>query len=128
MKQELVYPELSYEITGFLLEVHNELGRYCNEKQYSDHLENKLRKNKIRYEREKVLPASFEGEKNRNRVDFLVEDKLVIELKCKRMNERNDYYQVKRYLVALDKRLGLIVNFRDKYLRPRRVLNPKCKD
>ena len=32
MKQELIYKDLSYEITGILFEVHNELGRYCNEK------------------------------------------------------------------------------------------------
>jgi GxxExxY protein len=128
MKQDLVFPELSYEISGLLFEVHNELGRYCGEKQYGDLLENKLQKNKILYERERVLPASFEGEQSRNRVDFLIEDKIIIELKCKRINERNDFYQLKRYLIALRKRLGLLVNFRERYLKPKRVLNPNCKD
>jgi len=40
MKQELIYKDLSYEISGILFEVHNELWRYCNEKQCCDLIEN----------------------------------------------------------------------------------------
>jgi GxxExxY protein len=128
MKQELIYKELSYEINGILFSVHNELGRYCNEKQYGDLLEKKLKEGKIHYEREKIIPKSFEGENdNRNRIDFLIEDKIIIELKCKRVSEKSDFYQVKRYLIALNKKLGLLVNFRDKYLKSKRILNPDYK-
>ena len=56
-------------------------------------------------------------------VDFLIENKVVLELKAKRMLTREDYYQVRRYLGALDFKLGLLINFRDKYVRPRRILN-----
>jgi hypothetical protein len=42
MKQEIIYKELSYEITGVLFDVHNELGRYCNEEQRGDLIEKKL--------------------------------------------------------------------------------------
>lgn len=112
-----------------MFKVHNERGRYCNEKQYGDALEKKLKEEKIKYEREKFLPVSFEGEaKNRNKVDFIVEDKIVIKLKSKRCIERNDFYQVKRYLIAFNKKLGLLVNFRDKYLKPKRVLNSQFAD
>lgn len=129
MKQELIYKDLSYETTGILFEVHNELGRFCNEKQCGDLLEKKLIENKIKYEREKILPTSFDGEKNnRNRVDFIVENKIILELKCKRCVEKNDFYQVKRYLIAMNIKLGLIVNFRDKYLTPKRVLNSQFAD
>ena len=125
MKQDLVYKDLSYEIAGILFKVHNELGRYCNEKQICDLIEKKLAEQKIKFEREKVVPASFEGEKNgRNRVDFLIENKIIIEVKCKRVTERNDYYQLRRYLKALNLKLGLLVNFRDNYLKPKRALNP----
>ena len=124
MKQELVYPELSYKVTGLLFKVHNELGRYCNEKQYGDLLEKKFEKNSINYEREKILPVSFKSESNnRNRIDFLVDDKIILELKCRRIIGRGDYYQLRRYLIALNKKLGLIVNFHEKYLKPKRVLN-----
>ena len=76
------------------------------------------------YEREKILPASFAGEiAGRNKVDFLIEDKIILELKASRMLTKEDYYQAKRYLVALHKELGILVNFRQRFLTPKRVLN-----
>lgn len=126
MKQELIYGDLCYEIYGILYEVHNELGRYCNEKQYGDLFEKKLKERKIKYEREKVIPQSFEGEHcNRNRVDFVIEGKIIIEFKCRRVIERDAYYQLQRYLTAFNKKFGLIVNFRERYLKPKRVINNK---
>ena len=124
MKREIVYKELSYKINGLLYEVHNELGRFCNEKQCADLFEKKLILNKIKYQRELILPVSFDGEKKgRNRIDFLIEDKIIVEFKNKRIIARDDYNQIKRYLKSLDKKLGLLVNFNDKYLKPRRILN-----
>ncbi|MCK4540348.1 GxxExxY protein [Candidatus Parcubacteria bacterium] len=124
MRRELICKELSYIICGILFDVHNELGKYCNEKQYGDLLERKLSEKRIKFIRELNIPISFEGEKsNRNRVDFIIEDKIIIELKCVRAIGKNEYYQVRRYLQALNKKLGLIVNFRERYLKPRRILN-----
>ena len=126
---KVVYPELSYKITGILFDVHNNLGRFCNEKQYADFLENELKKLKVKYEREKILPKAFESEmKGRNRIDFLINNKIILEIKAKRIIIREDYYQVKRYLVAFNKKLGLLVNFRDKYIRPKRILNSSAQE
>ncbi len=124
-KKDLVFPELSYRVCGLLFKTHNTLGRYCNEKQYSDAFEHLLIENNIKYEREKNILISFEGEKEgRNKIDFCVEDSIILELKAKRMLLKEDYYQLKRYLVAFKMELGLLVNFRDKYLKPKRILNP----
>ena len=126
---KLIYPELSYRITGILFAAHNELGRFCNEKQYSDSIEGYLRKSKVKYEREKILPPSFKYEKEgRNKIDFLIDDKIILEIKAKRLLIKDDYYQVKRYLVTFNKKLGLLVNFRDKYIKPRRILNSNVND
>lgn len=125
---ELIYPELSYKINGSLFETHNELGRYCNEKQYGDGIEKYFIKNRINYEREKILLPSFGGEKNnRNKVDFLVEGEIILEVKAKRFLEKEDYYQIKRYLTSANKKLGLLVNFRDNHLKPKRILNALIK-
>lgn len=121
---KVIYPELSYKITGILFAVHNELGRFCNEKQYGDKIERYLNDLGIRHERERVLPVSFDGEiEGRNKVDFLIDGKMILEIKAKRIITKEDYYQVKRYLVALGKKLGLLVNFRQKYITPKRILN-----
>lgn len=125
---KVIFPELSYEITGILFKIHNELGSFLNEKQYADAVEKLLKEEKIKYEREKDLPVSFEGEqKGRNKVDFILENKIILELKSKRVLPRDDYYQVRRYLEAANLKLGLLVNFRDKYLKPKRILNSKAE-
>ncbi|OGK10415.1 hypothetical protein A2767_06500 [Candidatus Roizmanbacteria bacterium RIFCSPHIGHO2_01_FULL_35_10] len=125
----LIYPELSYKITGVLFAVHNELGKYCSELQCADKIEFYLKKNQIRYEREKFLDISFDGEKtHRNKIDFIVEDKIILEVKAKTIITKEDYYQVRRYLKALNMKLGILVNFRDRYLRPKRVLNSEFKE
>ena len=124
IREKPIYYELSYKVNGILFAVHNELGRFRNEKQYADAIEQYLKLYGIVYEREKVLPASFAGEHTgRNRIDFLIEGKIILEVKTKRMVQKEDYYQTKRYLTALNKKLALIVNFRDKFLRPKRILN-----
>ena|SRR3972149_2369479 len=125
---KVIFPKLSYEISGIFFKTHNKLGRFCNEKQYGDFVENLFKENKIQYEREKELAESFDGErKGRNKVDFLIEKKIILELKAKRILLREDYYQVKRYLEAMDLKLGILVNFRDKFLKPKRILNSKVK-
>src|SRR3990167_473658 len=96
-KEKPIYAELSYKIGGVLFAVHNENGRYRNEQQYGDAIENYLKLYKIKYEREKVLPISFIGEfSGRNKVDFLIEDKIIIEIKAKRMLEKHDRSEEER--------------------------------
>lgn len=126
--KDVVYPELSYKINGILFSAHNQLGQFCNEKQYCDFIEKQLKDAGLDYEREKIIPSSFESEfKGRNKVDFLVEDKIILETKAKRIVTNEDYYQVKRYLGAFNKKLGILVNFRKKYITPKRILNSSAK-
>ena len=83
---KIIYPELSYKITGLLFNIHNELGRFCKEKQYADLLESKLKKENIKYEREKEIPINCEdSEIKGNRIDFCVENKIIIDLKAKNL-------------------------------------------
>lgn len=121
-KVGIIFPELSYRITGLLFEVHNALGRYAKERQYCDALESLLRKANISYEREKSLPLELIGNQRTNLADFVVEGKILLELKAKNMVLKEDYFQTQRYLQAGSYKLGLIVNFRNKYLRPIRVI------
>ncbi len=123
-KIELLYPQLSYKICGICYDVHNKLGRFRNERQYADAFEELLRQNQIRHKREISLTPSFQGEvERRNIPDFIIEDSIVVDFKAKRIITKEDYFQMKRYLQSCNKRLGLIINFRQYYLSPKRVLN-----
>lgn len=116
--KEFLYGELTYELNSCLFSVHNELGRFAREKQYADLLEKKLKEAGIRYQRE--LRAGDSG----NVFDFLIEDVIVLELKAKPFLLREDYVQVQRYLHTANMRLGILVNFRSRYLQPKRILRP----
>lgn len=123
MKTKIVYPDLSYKVVGACFKVHNDLGRNRTEKQYADALEEVFKSSNIQYEREKPLSPSFKGEQDRrNIVDFLIEDKIILEIKAKRRLHREDYYQLRRYLDSSSIKLGLLVNFRNVHLAPKRVL------
>lgn len=123
-KDKVLYPELSYLICGLCFKAHNELGSFLSEKQYGDALENLFKINNINYSRESELPISFEGEKSgHNITDFIIDNKVILEIKAKNMITRDDYYQIKRYLISAKKQLGILVNFRRNTLQPKRILN-----
>lgn len=110
----IIYPDLSYKLNGICFKVHNELGRYRNEQTYTDAIEQNLKLVGLKFQREIFLPESFPGEKaGRNKADFLIGNIIILEIKAKKFLEKQDYYQVKRYLATLNKKLGILVNFRD---------------
>ncbi len=115
-KIDLLYEDLTYEIRGILFEVHRELGRFAKEKQYADLLEKKFTEREIKYKRELVISDSG------NIIDFLIEDKIILEIKAKPFLLKIDYYQLQRYLQSSQIKLGLLINFRPVYLNPQRVL------
>ena len=122
---KIVYKDLSYRINGLLFKIHNELGKFCREKQYGDALEKLLGIEKLKFEREKELPISLIDNQYTNKVDFIIDDKILFDLKAKPVVLKEDYFQMKRYLDSADYKLGLIVNFRNTYLKPIRVLKSR---
>jgi GxxExxY protein len=57
-----------------------------------------------------------------NITDFIIQNKVIIELKSKPFLLKVDYYQLQRYLHSTQIKLGILVNFREQYLNPKRVL------
>lgn len=96
---KIFYKDLSYKLVGILFDVHNSLGRYRNEQQYSDSIESFLKKSNLFFIREYIAPPAFKGEApGRNKVDFLIEDKIILEIKAKRTLVREDYFKVRRFV------------------------------
>ncbi|HRY82311.1 MAG TPA: GxxExxY protein [Candidatus Moranbacteria bacterium] len=123
--KNIYYPELSYEITGLLFKTHNELGRFKTERQYGDFFEELLKSNRYNYCREINLKNIFKDCIDGNIPDFVLENKIIIDFKAKKFITKEDYFQMVRYLDVADLPLGIIVNFRHTYLKPKRILNKK---
>ena len=114
--EEPIYKDLSYVINGVLFSTHNELGSYAREKQYGDVA--------VRIFKEKGYKCGREiriGDLG-NIMDAVVEDKIAIEFKAKRILTKEDYYQMQRYLQESGLKLGILVNFRDKLIKPNRIV------
>ena len=121
---KIIYPELSYILMGVLFEVYNKLGTKYQEKHYQKAVEIKLKELKIPYQREARLVIKF-GEEDLGEffVDFIIDGKILLELKKVWKITADDIKQALRYLKAAELKLGIIVNFRHKRLEYRRVLN-----
>jgi GxxExxY protein len=111
------HEDLSHKIIGILIESHKELGPYAREKQVADLIAEKLKAYNLKFEREVQIGDSG------NVVDFIIEEKIILELKTVPFLISEHFDQVKRYLYQTGIHLGLLVNFRDKRLHPKRVLN-----
>ncbi len=127
-RSKIIYAELSYKLNGVLYEAQNRLGRFCREKQYGDIIETLLKQAKILYEREIKLPFNGIDNQNTNKVDFTIDSKILLDIKAKKFITREDYNQMKRYLRAANKKLGVIVNFHELAIHPRRVINSEAKE
>ena len=121
---KIVYPKLSYEIVGLLYDVHNQLGNRYQEKYYQRAVEVKLKGKKISYKREIEVDLTIDNEKiGKYFLDFLVDSKVVLELKVKPILTKNDYRQIRAYLQSCNLKLGILANFYGESLEYKRVLN-----
>jgi len=121
---EILYKDLCFKLNGLFFEIQNELGSACSEKQYQDILEFKLKSLGLNYEREKDLLFRLkEGNIPGNRVDFVVDGKVLIDTKAKKYITREDFKQMLRYLGTGKYKLGLIVNFGSNKVNIKRVVN-----
>ncbi len=117
-KINFLFGDLTYKINGILIEIHKELGSYAREKQVCDLIEIKFKERGVNYQREVRIGDSG------NIIDFIVDGKIILELKTRPFLIREHYDQVKRYLTQTNLMLGLLINFRSQRLQIKRVLNP----
>jgi len=118
--------ELTYRIIGCAMKVHNILGAGFQEVIYQRCLAIELEKAGLSYEREKDQPIYYEGtEVGTRRADFIVENRVVIELKALTQLEDVHIVQTKNYTVAYDYPVGLLINFGSQSLEHKLIFNPK---
>jgi len=128
MEKEILHKNLSYKLNGIFYYIHNKLGRYCSHKQYADAMEIVFKEKRVDYKREIDTPVEFSGELIKgNIIDFLVDNTIPIDIKTEKYITKADFMQMKRYLKATNRKLGIIVNFRQRSLEPKRVINSSGK-
>jgi len=108
----LIYEELSYKIRGVFFEVYNNLGYGHRETVYQKALAAELALQKICFKRELRLNVSYKGKSVGVYIpDFVVEDKIIIEVKSLEFLPPKLSSQLINYLKGTNFRLGFIVNF-----------------
>ena len=105
--------QITYQIRGAIYEVYKTLGPGLLESVYEEALVFELQQRGLKVEQQKQVSIIYKGNtlKTDLRLDLLVEDQVIVELKS--VTEMKDvfYKQLLTYLRLLDKRLGLLVNF-----------------
>jgi GxxExxY protein len=126
------YPhkEETYKIIGLAMEVHRQLGMGFLEIVYKDALENELNDHSIPFEREKLYLIEYKGKtlKRRYAADFVVFDRLILEIKAQQGIFDEDVKQTINYLACAKSTVGLILNFGETSLNFRRVILTKGKN
>lgn len=123
--KKLIYPELSYKLMGVLFKVQSKLGPRYQEKYYQRAIAIELGNQGILFERERLVPLNYEKEKiGKYFIDFVIDNKIALEIKSVDYFHRDFTSQVLAYLHAANLKLGIIANFNSEKLCYRRIVNP----
>ena len=120
----LLYKEDTYKSIGICMEVHNQLGKGFNEVVYSDALEIEFIDNNIKYSKEKKYNISYKGNilPHKYRADFIINDKIVLEIKAIQCLSSSHVKQTLNYLAVSKLKIGLLINFGEDSLKYKRVI------
>ncbi len=125
-KDDLIYPELSYELVGIAFKVYNQLGYGYQEKYYQRAYACELDKNKKSYSREVAVKIKY-GDTfiGKYFLDFIVADKIIVELKIADDFKYKYIRQVLEYLNETNTKLAILIYFTKNGVKYRRIINPK---
>jgi len=120
----LEYEDLTEKIIGCAIEVHKKLGPGFLESIYENAFIIELQKQHLQVERQREAIIKYDGiQVGRHRLDLIIDDTIVVELKEVKNVEDIHFAIVKSYLKALGKEHGLIINFSRKVLEVKRVIH-----
>jgi GxxExxY protein len=126
INEKYKYSELTGKIIGAAMEVHKYLGNGFQEVIYQRALSIELNMQGLKYEREKEMPLSYKGyDIGKRRVDFFIEEKIMLEIKAVKQLEDVHLAQAINYLEAYGMEIGLLINFGSTSLEFKRVMKPK---
>ena len=120
--------KLTHKIIGCAMEVHNQMGNGFQEVVYQRALSIELNLNGIEHQRELEMPLEYKGyDVGTRRVDFFVEENVMVEIKALEKLESVHKAQAINYCEAYNIPDGLLINFGAERLHYHRVFNKKLK-
>lgn len=122
--QNLLYKEDVYEFISCCLEVHKNLGKGFLEVVYKDALSYELKKKGIPFEKEKKFQIKYKDIilPHYYFCDFIIHDKIIIEIKAQENIIDIHYKQLINYLAVSGNKLGVLVNFGESSLKFKRIV------
>lgn len=124
MENKIIFKEESFRIIGICMDVHKILGKGHNEVIYKDALEYEFQTAGIPYSREKHYDVGYKGIilPHCYNADFVVYDKIILEVKAIEMLTSSHCKQTLNYLASSKLKLGLLVNFGEDSLAYKRII------
>ncbi len=128
IKKEYKYSDITSKIIGCSMKVHTTLGNGFQEVIYQRCLAIEMEKQSLGFTRELEMSIYYEGrEVGTRRVDFLIENKILVELKAITQLDNVHIAQGLNYLEAYNLEIGLLINFGSTKLEFKRLINEeKC--
>jgi len=124
MKNEhVVFPELSYKIIGVAFTVFNKLGWGLKEKEYQKALALEFKNSYLHFDEQVFIPITYNTRIGNYYADFIIEGKVLLELKVVHKLGYSQIKQVLGYLKIAGIKLGILIYFTKEGVKYRRVLN-----
>jgi GxxExxY protein len=127
-QKDYKYKEITEKIIGAAMKVHAALGNGFQEVIYQRALEIEMEESGLKFARELSMPVYYKSRQiGERRVDFFVEEKIMVEIKAIIQLENVHLAQAKNYLEAYNMQVGLLLNFGSISLQFKRIENQKIK-
>ena len=125
--EEYIYKDENYTIVGILFEVHKNLGKGFSEIVYKDAIEYEFQQQNIPYQREKEFSVNYKDTtlKHKFYADFVVYDKIILEIKTVECFNNSHYNQCLNYLKVSKNKLAILANFNLVSLEYKRIISSK---
>ena len=123
-KETYKYSKLTGSIIGCAMKVHTDLGCGFPEVIYQRSLAVELKEQNISFVREVSIPLFYKSvEVGKRRADFIIDNKVLVELKTVSKLDGVHFNQILNYLTAYKMKVGLLVNFGEDSLTFKRFIN-----
>ena len=123
-RKDLLYPELSYKVIGILFDAYNTMGYKYQERYYQRAIANLFEEVGLHYQEQVLVKLVIHHKVVANGfIDFIVEEKIAIEIKRGERFLKQNIDQLYSYLKLTGIKLGILANFTSRGLQFKRIVN-----